>query len=320
MNFSGITGHLKQKAFLDSIVQSGKIPHSLLFTGINGIGKKMTARRFLAGLFCRENDPPCFRCLSCLQIEHGTHPDYLEIGPGEKGSIPIGSEDRREPGSVRWLIDRLSRKALSGRFGVIIDGVHTITEEGQNALLKTIEEPAAGTTIILIGSHRAGILSTIISRSIELKFYPLGESQIREMLRVNELAEEEQDAIAILSGGSPMLAGQLKDTKYLDRITEAAAALKSTIIDGSLFRFDIENLVKSIGVDPLLDALINLYRHHLFADCISVIPAPPQLRRTHLDDAEKTRELLKILVALKKGQSHNLNFRIALKGKIYPMT
>jgi len=319
MNFDGIIGHEKQKHFLNSLSRSKRIPQALLFTGIPGVGKKLMAKKFIAGLFCPEPDPPCLRCPSCLRVQHGTHPDYLELSPGEKGSIPIGNEEKREPGSVRWLIDRLNRKAVTGRHGVIVDGADAIAEEGQNALLKTIEEPSPGSVIILVASNRAALLPTIISRSVELKFFPLKEEEISLMLEAAVPDHEHRGTIALLSGGSPSLAYFLSDPEAMEGLLSAAASFKPVIEKGALLAADIDSLLGRFGPENLLNALVNLYRANVLALLGAVPAVPPTLSGLFLDDGPTVRELVKIFVALKKGQSHNLNFRIALKGMLYSL-
>ncbi|HDP79290.1 MAG TPA: DNA polymerase III subunit delta' [Spirochaetes bacterium] len=319
MNFDGIIGHEKQKLFLNSLSRSGRIPQSLLFTGIPGVGKKLMAKRFIAGLFCPEPDPPCLRCPSCLRVQQGTHPDYLELSPGDKGNIPIGNEEKREPGSVRWLIDRLNRKAVTGRYGVIVDGADAIAEEGQNALLKTIEEPSPGSVIILIASNRSALLPTIISRSVELKYFPLKEGEISLMIETAVPDHERRDTIALLSGGSPSLAYFLSDPEVLEDLLSAAASFKTVIEKGALLAADIDSLLGRFGPEKLLNALINLYRANVLAPLGAFPAVPPPLSGLFYDDVPTARELVKIFVALKKGQSHNLNFRIALKGMLYSL-
>ena len=122
MNTAGIIGHERQLRVLSLLVKNKNTPHSMLFSGKSGIGKRLIARRFLAALFCTAGNPPCGSCPSCLQAGRAaTHPDIIELAPDEKGSITIGDVDRSEPGTVRWLISRLSKKSVSGKYGVLID-------------------------------------------------------------------------------------------------------------------------------------------------------------------------------------------------------
>src|SRR5208337_5161192 len=133
MNTTGIIGHTRQLDILNLLFWNETIPHTMLFTGMTGIGKKLVARRFLTALFCAAEEPPCMKCPACLQAAGKTLPDIIELTPDDKETIPIGDTDRSEEGSVRWLIDRLSKKSLSGKFGVLIDRAESISIPGQNA-------------------------------------------------------------------------------------------------------------------------------------------------------------------------------------------
>ena len=207
MNTAGIIGHSRQIKILEVLRRNDDIPQTILFSGKSGIGKKLVARRLLASLFCEAGDPPCLKCPSCLQAAGGTFPDIIELGPDEKGSIPIGDADRSEPGSVRWLIDRLSKKSISGTYGVLIDGAESISAAGQNALLKTIEEPQAGAHIIIITANRSLILPTILSRCMNLPFYPAcavrGEGGLRRRGHGRRGTRDGGGALRRLGGNRP---------------------------------------------------------------------------------------------------------------------
>ena len=117
MNFVSVYGNETQRERLSALYRDRRIPPTILFLGPQGVGKKLIAKQFLAGIFCTGESRPCFVCLSCRQMAAGTFPDYLEIGPNEKGVIPIGSEDKKEQGSVRWFLHQMSMKSFSGSTG-----------------------------------------------------------------------------------------------------------------------------------------------------------------------------------------------------------
>jgi len=315
MNTTGIIGHERQLRVLSLLLRNGNTPHSMLFSGKSGIGKKLIARRFLAALSCGAGDPPCGACPSCLQAAGGSHPDIIELLPDDKGSIPIGDADRSEPGTVRWLIERLSKKSVSGRYGVLIDGADTIRVEGQNALLKTIEEPQAGTHIIIITSNKSLILPTILSRSLDLSFSPLGADEVREVLAAAGTAVEPGLAAA-LSGGSLETALALSDEAVLAGVREVCGEITSYLTRGENLRLDLAALQKKIGMDQLLSVLLTVYRALLLPG-MGGEPAHPFLAEYDVPDRQKLKQLIKILLALRKGLANNLNIRNALKGMLY---
>ncbi len=315
MNTKGIIGHSRQLKVLSHLLKNGNTPHSMLFSGKSGIGKKLIARRFLAALYCGAGDPPCGACPSCLQAAGGTHPDIIELLPDEKGNIPIGDAERSEPGSVRWLIDRLSKKSVSGGYGVLIDCAEVLRADGQNALLKTIEEPQAGSHIIIITSNKSLILPTILSRSLDLTFSPLGAEEVKEVLAA-EGAVGDPDLAAALSGGSLETALALSDKAVLSGVREICGEISSYLSRGETLRLDLAALQKKLGMDQLLSILLTVYRA-LLMPRFGGEPVHPFLAEYDVQDQQKLTQLIKILLALRKGLANNLNIRNALKGMLY---
>jgi hypothetical protein len=316
MNTAGIIGHPRQLKVLELLRQNGNIPQTMLFSGKSGIGKKIIARRLLASLFCKAADPPCLKCPSCLQAAGGTFPDIIEIGPNEKGTIPIGDADRSEQGSVRWLIDRLSKKSIWGTFGVLIDEAEAIRPEGQNALLKTIEEPQAGAHIIILTENKSLILPTILSRSMNLAFNPLDAAEVKQVLVAEGAGAADPELIAELSGGSVETALLLSRENILSGIAGICHEITSFLTRNQSMRLDLAALQKKISMDQFLSILLNAYRS-ILSSSFSGGPLHPFLADFNIPDRKKIIKLIKILLALRKGLTNNLNIRSALKGMLY---
>lgn len=256
------------------------------------------------------------RCPTCLQAMHMTFPDIIELRPDEKGSIPIGSANRSEPGTVRWLIDRLAKKSVSGTYGVIIDGAETISTGGQNALLKTIEEPQLGAHIIIITENKSLILPTILSRSLELAFNPLASDEVKRILAAEGAGATDPDLISELSGGSIETALILSRENTLSGIAGICREITSYLLGTQSLRLDMAALQKKISMDQILSILLNAYRS-ILSSSISGAPLHPFLADFNVPDIKKTTKLIKILLALRKGLTNNLNIRSALKGMLY---
>ena len=136
MTFSSIIGQTKAKARLVTALL-GTPGHAYAFAGPDGIGKTFLARKFAQALLCRQSgkDGACGRCPSCRHFDHGVHPDYreLQIEPKEK-NIKI---DR-----VRQTVCRdVDLRPQFGDRKVYLLAADHLNEQGQNALLKTLEEP-----------------------------------------------------------------------------------------------------------------------------------------------------------------------------------
>jgi DNA polymerase III gamma/tau subunit len=325
MNVEGIKGHQRQIRNLEFLLKSNKIPQAILFTGASGIGKKLLAKRFLNSFFCGNPNPPCLSCPACNQIAHDTFPDFIEIYPNEKGVIPIGSEDGREMGTVRWLIDRLSAKSISGRKAILIDGIDRITEEGQNALLKTIEEPSQGTCFILITSNRNNLLPTILSRCTEIRFFPLSDSDVREiMLKENfsDFANNDPDLselIVKISGGSIEIAEIIEDHEIFKKVIDVCRAISSFINEEKILEVDFGIIQNRIKIELFLDIIVNIFRQNLLMVIKKEKNNYPELIDFFIDDEKKILDLLKVLITLKKSETYNLNIKYSFKGLLYSL-
>ncbi|HOP63011.1 MAG TPA: DNA polymerase III subunit [Spirochaetota bacterium] len=317
MDFQKIRGHKNQLRYLDHLKKSGDIPHALLFSGQKGIGKRLIAETFAASLFCTEKDSPCGKCHSCLQMKAGAYPDFFVLEVDEKGKIPVGSSDRSQPGTVRWMIDRLTRSSVNGKYIVIVDGIESISEAGQNALLKTIEEPGPDTHIILIAESKSGILPTIVSRCIEIGFNPLTISEINDIIAEELPERQNSQVVSSICGGSAGTAIRLYDEKVFDGIVELCREIK-TGFGGAEKEVSPPGFSSGFGDGGFtLSVLINLYscmlREHI-ADNGFSLPADILL------SAEEAEKAVKILLAIKKGLKNNLNVKNILKGMLYSIS
>lgn len=159
-----VLGHQEIIGKLVDSFEQGKPGQTYLFVGPEGIGKKMTAVGLAQALLCRENPRGCGKCPSCFRMEKGGH-------EGLKVITPSGANIKLE--QAKEVIDFLSLRSLTGNRVIIIDQAQTLNPQAANALLKTLEEPPAGTFFFLIAPSVAGLMSTIRSRSRIVQFRPL---------------------------------------------------------------------------------------------------------------------------------------------------
>jgi DNA polymerase III subunit delta' len=201
-------------------VARGRLASSFLFAGPPGVGKRTFALKFAQALLCQTNPEtdfdPCGHCASCILVEAGTHPDLIFVcKPAERANILVESiigddEHRMQEG----LLHDISLKPfMGGRKIAIIDDADYLKAEGANALLKTLEEPPPRSVLILIGTSPAKQLPTIRSRCQLIRFQPLSETIVADLLLAKGLAPDATAArrLAHYSGGSLERAGQLSD-------------------------------------------------------------------------------------------------------------
>jgi len=313
MNQNGIIGHDRELKNLLSLKNSRSMPHSILFTGQRGIGKRLIAERFLSSFLCREADSPCGECRICRQVSAGTFPDLIILERDEKGKIPVGSKDKLMPGSVRWLIDRLCRASSTGYYTVIIDGVDTISEAGQNALLKTIEEPYSKAYIYLIAGSRTGILPTIISRCLEIPFQPLRNEDLLQIIKMKGLTASRTELFISLSGGSAEIAVKLHEENVFGEIENICRSISGFIRNGNNQMFKYTDSKVMPDNEFLLTVLINFYSLMVRYD-FKLIPGDIAINQ------EEAVKIVRILLALKKGLGNNLNVKNIMKGLMYSFT
>jgi len=203
MRFSDIRDQEQATATLRRSVASGKVPHAYLFIGPEGVGKRLAGRVLAMALCCERNEPdPCGACEHCRKISENVHPDVRLLGvPDDKKRIPIDAVREAD----RWLAVRPheSRSKI-----LIVDPAEAMTDAAANAILKTLEEPRAGSFIVLLTAAASALLPTVRSRCQIVRFKPLEEKTVAEILVAGGAEPEIARVAASLSGGSLVRASQ----------------------------------------------------------------------------------------------------------------
>lgn len=198
-----ILGHQKQLFFLKKILEFKKIPHAILFSGQEKLGKKKVALEF-AQWILKENP--------------FSHPDFILLEAKEE-TLSIER--------IRHLNYHLSLKPLGGNYKIaILDNAHLMTIEAQNCFLKTLEEPKGNTLIILISSLPEILLPTIRSRCQQIKFSPLKREEMENFLK-NFKISEKKEILKISQGRPGILFEILEDEQKLREIKKEREVLKN---------------------------------------------------------------------------------------------
>jgi DNA polymerase-3 subunit delta' len=220
--FNGIVGQSIPIGQLRTFIRNGTLPHALLFTGDDGVGKKSAATALAMACNCMTlaatlgNRPhadsidACGQCPPCRKITGNHHPDILYIAP-LSGVIRIAQ--------IRSLLDTLALKPNEARRRVVIvSDAWAMNDEAGNALLKALEEPPEGTLFVLTARQTSDLLPTIASRCRRLRFSPLTADAIKQLLARSHDAEDQLiETIASLSAGSYTRANSMIDDRWLKR-------------------------------------------------------------------------------------------------------
>jgi len=276
---------------LSRIHQQHHVGTAYLFTGPRGAGKEALALEFAALLNCKNpGDTPCGSCSSCHRFRTLQHENLKLVVPlpvhakrGSKSSAPLEALDKNDlknletalqtkaqdrfykiqlPGANTIPINAIRdlRKTLvlrsieAGRKVVLLFDAHLLsTQQGEsaNAILKLLEEPPSGTTLVLVTDHRSEMLPTVLSRCQVVDFPPLEEKIVEEYLENQGTNPEDAHLIATLAQGDIHLA-----RKLMVRSAQEIYSLIKTLVkqvtteDASVWRTFIDYYARLATSDP----------------------------------------------------------------------
>lgn len=194
MGFEGLLGNARLKENLRHSVDSGRLSHFYLITGPRGAGKRTLARFLAAAAVCRGENKPCLACSACRKAMTDNHPDIITVTDPDHKAVAVKI--------VRQYRDDVYIKPNEADKKVYIFPQELGTE-GQNALLKILEEPPAYGLFLLLAENPQQILTTVRSRCTLLQMESLPEAQLLSQLQKQfpNADREQLQAAAERSGG-----------------------------------------------------------------------------------------------------------------------
>jgi DNA polymerase III subunit delta' len=251
--FDLIEGQTAAIGTLARILKTGQVHHALRFEGPDGVGKEMAAFAFAQALVCTGGDPlgcgHCSACTRAVSLCDGPpavpmHPDVILV---ERGLYPPETLGRSRPELQDISVDQVRKVILErapyppheGRARVyIVRRAEELSTSAANAMLKTLEEPGDGTYFVLLTARPARLIDTVRSRSFRIRFGPLADSILIEILKKHGADEQQARDVASLASGSASLAQALIDGESSQR--------RQAFVDAAL---------KAIGAPELTSAL-----------------------------------------------------------------
>ena len=256
--YEEIIGHNLIKEHLRLAVRENKVFHAYIFNGEDLAGKNMLAAVFAKSLVCEEGgETPCNHCKACHQFDSGSHPDVRYL---VRSKASIGVDDIREQINRDVVI-----RPYSSRYKVyVIDEAEKLTEEAQNALLKTIEEPPSYAVIMLLTNNVEKMYSTIRSRCVTLNLRSVDQELItRFLMEKQQVPDYRARTCSAYSQGNVGRAMQMASSERFSQMLEFVQRLVRGARDMKEFEIvqtarEMETFQEDIG--DLLDLITLWYR------------------------------------------------------------
>src|ERR1700677_2121709 len=242
--FSEIVGQQHVTRTIANAINSNRVAHAYIFSGVRGVGKTTTARILAKALNCEKGTTadPDGTCASCREIAEGRSLDVIEIDAASNRGID----------QIRELREMVRYAPANSRYKVVIlDEAHQLTDEASNALLKTLEEPPERVVFILATTRAEDLVETIKSRAQLFQFRALSFKEIAE--EIERIAREEKltiepGAVAVLARAAE---GSLRDGLSL---LEQAIAYSGEAIGDAQVR-ELLGVVAESVLDLLVEAI-----------------------------------------------------------------
>ena len=217
MGFEGLLGNEQLKNNLRASVGRGRASHFYLITGPEGSGKHTLAQLLAAALVCRESDKPCLSCNACRKVLSQNHPDVITVVDPTHKEVPVDM--------VRQIREDMFIKPNEADKKVYLFP-QALRVEGQNALLKVLEEPPSYCVIMILSENPEALLPTIRSRCTQLRLNGLQDAPLRQELQRRHPETDPQAiaAAAARSGGYLGQAESLLEQAETSAQTESFAA------------------------------------------------------------------------------------------------
>lgn len=319
MDYKSIIGHKIAIESLKKAIEKGNESHFYIFDGDEGLGKRTVARIFAKTLLCKEkNNEPCQICSSCRKFDSGNHPDFIEIFP-EKNLIKKG------------VIDQVIRSMAMAPFEsekkvLIIDEAHLMNKEGQNAFLKTLEEPPGYIHIIFVSSSVKNLLQTIRSRGQIVKFYPLSKEEVVKFLKDRRVDLDKAYFLSEFTKGSIGKAIHLCESEEFFQKREWVLELIDSLVKGEKWKvfatIDRFNENKD-SIQDILEIFLFWFRdlilYKTLQDSDLIINSDKKilLREQSFLDFEKINDIIEKIVKTMEDVQTNVNFQLSIETMLF---
>ncbi len=317
--FSDIIGQEQIKEHLMNALSTGKVSHAYIINGEKSSGKEFIARVFAMALQCQRGEAePCQECHSCKQALSENHPDIIRVAHEKPNTISV--DDIR----VQINNDVAIKPYSSPHKIYIVNEAEKMTQQAQNAILKTLEEPPEYAVILLLTANVNSLLPTILSRCVVLNMKPVPDALVRKFLMEQiKVPDYKAEVCVAFARGNIGRAKSLASSEDFENIKNEAVSLLKYIQDMELH--EIIAAIKKIGeykleINDYLDIMAIWYRDVLLfkatndANHLVFREEVQALRRAAQHSSyEGIEVILKALETAKKRLDANVNFELTME-------
>ena len=293
MAFESLLGNERIKQNLTAAARKNRFAHFYLISGPKGSGKHTLAKLLAATLMCENDRRPCGECPACRKVMAGTHPDFITVEDPDHKAVPV----------------RIIREARESIFVRPNEGIRKIYLfppemgiEGQNALLKGLEEPPSYGVFLILSDNPEKLLPTVRSRCMELQLTAVEPNILRPWLaeKFPEASRQQLDAAIRRSSGYPGQAMELlqsgenlpPEVESFVRAYASRDALALTMVLVPLEKWKRDQIL------PILEAWKDMLQEGLA--CRSGMPAPGRGAKL-LAENRSSKDLLSAVEILRKA-------------------
>ena len=318
--FKDIIGQEHIKEYLQNAISQKKIAHAYIIQGERFSGKEFITKVFAAALQCeKQGTEPCGECRSCRQVQSGNQPDIIYVRHERPNSI--GVEDVRSQ-----VNSDIAIMPYSSPYKIyIINEGEMLTDQAQNALLKTLEEPPAYAVLIILTTNLEALLPTILSRCVVLHMKPVQDGLVKEYLKKELMIPDyKADICVAFARGNIGRAKQLASSEDFENIRNEALSLVKNIRNMELH--EVMAAVRKIGeyhqmnINEYLDVISIWYRDVLLFKATNdtnhlIFREEIQYIRKAADKSayEGIENILKALESAKSRLHANVNFDLVME-------
>lgn len=225
--------------------EMNRLPHAILLCAPEGVGAGALAREFARSFLCLKGQGEECTCHSCAMIRNSGHPDLTVVDRGNSQSIGVDA--------MRVGINTLIGTPTNGHGRVLlINRANLMTVQASNALLKTLEEPAANTLIILTTDNIRSILPTIISRSMRVQVAIPDISEFNDFLKNSTSSDRDFSTELFISGMSPLKVLEWVENRYDEHLHSCLDLFVSVMKGGGDIRKLASELESLFKEDPVM--------------------------------------------------------------------